>query len=376
MSRDVDGSNKAQTMTWPQIGSDIIAVDNTLTEHPLLAVLCNDERDSDLWGPNFNLVSEGLDMSIMTLNDTWDEDILSSLKQHGGSWTSNHVCVLSITEGKHTGCRAVGVGSNVKKRKKAARLAMVATLAILDGGEVISVLQHFVARAKIAILLGNDLPTGSPPFAKDPCPATPPATKNETTVNDSVEDTDGGPILASDRPHTMIDPSAPRECLEDPFSELRVWTEAENGHPAVLWPYCAKCRCWTDLNHHRSKHHQRALASVHPDKIPPESRQKANAKQSDTIMSSPPMNTPSMVQVNTNTSIGLAAAAAAAAAHAADAKTTAAATTVASSSPTDAKAPATINEFLSSAGQQTTASIDGIRNKPSHAGGSTRRRGR
>lgn len=300
MSRAVDGSDNGQTTAWPQIGSDIVAIGGTSETKPLLVVLCDSEQDSDLWGANFNLVSEELDMNIMTLNDTWDEDILSSLKQHGGRWASNHVCVLEITKGKQMGCRAVGVGSNVKKRKKAARLAMAATLAILKDGEVISEFQHFVAQARLALSVGNDIPSAPPLVAKDPYPARLPA-KFETAANDSVEDKKGGEADG------VPDPTAPTECLEDPFTELRVWTEAENGQPAVMWPYCTKCRCWTDVNHHRSKHHQKALAKVHLGTAPPEDCKKVNAKPSHTIANTPPVNTEAQVNSKKSTNYAIAA---------------------------------------------------------------------
>ena len=64
-------------------------------------------------------------------------------------------------------------------------------------------------------------------------------------------------------------PRAPQACLDDPFTELRVWTESPGNRggsrPNVLWPYCTECTCWTDERHQVSKRHQRALAHWYPD---------------------------------------------------------------------------------------------------------------
>jgi len=185
---------------------------------------------------------------------------------------------------------------------------MAATLAILKGGGVISEMQHLVAQAGLALTLANGISPTSP-VAENPYPARPPA-KLETNAHDSVMDRKNtGSTMSANMHRTMVDPTAPKECLEDPFTELRVWSEAENGHPAVMWPYCTKCRCWTDLNHHRSKNHQKALATVHPGATPPEDCQKANAALSHTITNTQPVNAECVVQVNPNRSINYTAAA-------------------------------------------------------------------
>ena len=62
----------------------------------------------------------------------------------------------------------------------------------------------------------------------------------------------------------IIHPCAPQACLDDPFTELRVW-ESGGGRPDLLWPYCTGCSCWTDDRHQDSKRHQKALAHWYPD---------------------------------------------------------------------------------------------------------------
>ena len=56
-----------------------------------------------------------------------------------------------------------------------------------------------------------------------------------------------------------LDPYCPRECLEDPWAELRRW-EA-NG---FWWPYCTLCDAWSDTNHIASKTHKKRLRYYKP----------------------------------------------------------------------------------------------------------------
>ena len=67
----------------------------------------------------------------------------------------------------------------------------------------------------------------------------------------------------------MIHPRAPQVCLDDPFTELRVWTASPGtrggSRPNVLWPYCTEGACWTDERHQVNKRHQQALAHWYPD---------------------------------------------------------------------------------------------------------------
>jgi len=242
------------TMAWPKIGQDLVALHVATSRRPLLAVLCCNEGDTDLWGANARAVSAGLGMTSIDYqqDDTWDMEIWSLLQSHGGDW-ADAFCVATITDGKNAGCRAIGVGSNVKKRRKAVRLAMAVTLRIFEGDDVVEELQHVVVQAKqalaavaLAAVESNQLvaaPREEEAIAEASCPAML-VTK---------------PAISAGRDVT-VDPSAPRECLEDPFTELRVWIEAQNGEPAVLWPYCTHCNCWTEKSHHFGKYHQKALA--------------------------------------------------------------------------------------------------------------------
>jgi len=247
---------------WPQIGRDIVAVRYNSTQL-LLAVLCDDEHNTNQSSVIFPLVHDKVDMGIMKMEDTWDEDIRMSLTQNGGGWEGNHACILEVTAGEHRGCRTVGVGSNIKKRNKAARLAMFAMLVILERGEVAPELQHFVVQASFVLSGGNNFPSGPVPSPVDTIPCPPPMhhAQLEAPVYSPPESgkASGG----------VINLTVPRECMDDPFTELRVWEEAADGRPAQLWPYCKNCKCWTDANHHWGNKHQNALANRHDYEVRP-----------------------------------------------------------------------------------------------------------
>jgi len=201
--------------------------------------------------------------------------------------------VGTITEGKMAGCRAVGAGSNVKKRGKAVRLAMAVTLQIFEGALVVQELQHVVVQARLALAVvgGNQL------VAAPGEPAAIPEATRPAGVAVAVG-------LASARPDGKVDPSAPRECLEDPFTELRVWTEAQNGEPAVLWPYCTICNCWSGASHQNGKHHRRALANSSASQTTPShecasvDKRDPGAQPSRIEETVPPMDTEVIVEGN------------------------------------------------------------------------------
>lgn len=130
--------------------------------------------------------------------------------------------MATITDGKSAGCRAVGVGGNVKKLRKAVRLAMAVTLQIFEGAAVVQELQHVVVQARLALALAgsNQLlaaPGEAVAIPEASCPATV-VTKSSATVNNSVDVKSIVVVApASGKPNGRVDPSAPRERLEDPI---------------------------------------------------------------------------------------------------------------------------------------------------------------
>merc|ERR1740129_346793 len=70
------------------------------------------------------------------------------------------------------------------------------------------------------------------------------------------------PQVMSLVPLPAADPRAPRECLEDPWCELRPWSA--NDPVPCMWPFCTLCDCWSDLAHLRSKKHTSRTAYHRP----------------------------------------------------------------------------------------------------------------
>jgi len=175
------------------------------------------------------------------------------------------------------------------------------TLQIFEGAVVIPEMQHIVVQAKLAFTVAGSSQFAPQPAAVPPaaCPAAP-ATKPAGAASRPV----AARLAASGRPDGRLDPSAPRECLEDPFTELRVWTEAQDGIPAELWPYCTQCDCWTDLAHHHGKKHRASLANCDPSQAAP-SYELVAVEQHDTSAQPaqieeviPPMDTEVIVEGN------------------------------------------------------------------------------
>lgn len=255
-------------MAWPQIGRDLLAVRVAKSEQAILAVMCYNEADTDIWN-----IASRVDTTSMTRDDNyWDQELQSSVHP---DWADTPMCLVNMA-----GCYAIGAGSNVKKRNKAVRVALAVTLQIFERAEMVEELQKVVVQAKLALaLVGRNPPAAGPPAAgpreaavilnasSPPTHVMSPA----AAVNGHMDFCKPVMSPASARPAGKLDTSAPRECLEDPYTELRVWIEAYDGEPAVLWPYCTYCNCWTDTSHHNGKKHQKALENYDPGQSKPTS---------------------------------------------------------------------------------------------------------
>ena len=85
-------------------------------------------------------------------DDTSENSSLSTaINTVGEGWKDELFTVLSVTEGPDTGIRAVGVGSNVKKRTRAAKVALALSLELRERRGVSVELDHAVEDAACAI---------------------------------------------------------------------------------------------------------------------------------------------------------------------------------------------------------------------------------
>jgi len=56
-----------------------------------------------------------------------DQALWTALRAGAGPWASKPACLVTVGNGRHAGLRAVGVGSNQKKRERAVSLALAVT---------------------------------------------------------------------------------------------------------------------------------------------------------------------------------------------------------------------------------------------------------
>jgi len=136
---------------WPQLGTDIVALCpwGADGETPVIAVHCRSLDDSDL----FSTMTPVVQMTGVDTDDSGtDEAVTEALKLIGGAWSQDCFCILSVREGiKSAGIVAVGLGSNVKKRTRASRLALAVSLSIREGWQFGQELEPVVRQAGAAI---------------------------------------------------------------------------------------------------------------------------------------------------------------------------------------------------------------------------------
>lgn len=66
--------------------------------------------------------------------DNDDKTLYSALSKIGGPWASYPTLIFTTASGRHAGLRAVGLGSNLKKRRRGAQLALAVTALLHDEG--------------------------------------------------------------------------------------------------------------------------------------------------------------------------------------------------------------------------------------------------
>mmetsp|Transcript_105154 Transcript_105154/g.209029 ORF Transcript_105154/g.209029 Transcript_105154/m.209029 type:complete len:212 (+) Transcript_105154:113-748(+) len=112
---------------------DLTVLRLDFSQEYLVAVLCEQFEASELYSSKANLVLQLLPEHI-TMDDTSEDgEIGKALQTRGGAWADAFFTVLSCRTDFGSGVlRAVGVGNNVKKRKRAGRVA-IATGILLFG---------------------------------------------------------------------------------------------------------------------------------------------------------------------------------------------------------------------------------------------------
>lgn len=253
---------------WPRVGDEIVALQvGPRIEDRVLAVLCESLDESPLFAVHASNVMEAIPAST-ALDDTYaDKAVGRTLQSLGGGWATHCFSVLSVCEGPAVGTYAVGVGSNVKKRTRAARVALVATLAIREQWAVSTWLAPLVSQAEAALSAVSECEEVPKPAVAVPqppllCLRSDEELSQATSKTEETPSTSVGSQTCQEATTPrfcsqvgQIDPNAPRACVEDPHSELRSWP----GSPEYLWPWCRLCNCWNDMSHLKGRRHQRAI---------------------------------------------------------------------------------------------------------------------
>jgi len=136
-------------MQWPCVGEDLVALTIGGSDDKLIAVLCESLDASPLF--RSNVVMEALPEKVSTDDSNGDPSVQTALIAHGGTWATECFCIMSVTDGAVAGTRAVGVGSNVKKRTRAGRAALAVALEIQERWGVVPELAIVVSRAEQAL---------------------------------------------------------------------------------------------------------------------------------------------------------------------------------------------------------------------------------
>uniref|UniRef100_A0A7S1FJV6 Uncharacterized protein n=1 Tax=Noctiluca scintillans TaxID=2966 RepID=A0A7S1FJV6_NOCSC len=118
----------AEVRTDQQPDACVVVVHRGAREEHLLCVMCDDPTAGLLRSAKTRAAQvAGLGSSGLHEIDGADEALSVALKNMTGRWTSTPFMVVTVPEGRHAGVRAVGVGSNLKKRRRAANLALAVT---------------------------------------------------------------------------------------------------------------------------------------------------------------------------------------------------------------------------------------------------------
>lgn len=114
------------------LGSDPPMLIVPWEEHWAVCVLC-DDHVRGLFTHSWNLVCNVLGTSTFDEDGIPDQsELYPRLQQEGPGWTGHHVERIVAIGGARPGLAALGVGSNMKKRQRAARLALAATALCLS----------------------------------------------------------------------------------------------------------------------------------------------------------------------------------------------------------------------------------------------------
>lgn len=113
-----------------ELDARVLIVDRGERLERLFAVRCDNPRDN-VFGKAGALATQVLCVGGDALEevDTDDRELADALQYEDGPWVDEPYLLIAATAGPFAGLRAVGVGSNLRKRRRAAQVALAATAA-------------------------------------------------------------------------------------------------------------------------------------------------------------------------------------------------------------------------------------------------------
>eukprot|EP00933_Yihiella_yeosuensis_P042284 TRINITY_DN36842_c0_g1_i2.p1 TRINITY_DN36842_c0_g1~~TRINITY_DN36842_c0_g1_i2.p1 ORF type:complete len:326 (+),score=62.44 TRINITY_DN36842_c0_g1_i2:88-1065(+) len=119
-------------LKWSAGGSAcVLTLGRGCRNERLLCIRC-DEPTAGLFRTSVGLATGTLQVSGADLQESEVDDVVArALAARGGEWASSFI-LITATDGRFAGLRAIGIGSNKQKRRRAANLALAATAAYFD----------------------------------------------------------------------------------------------------------------------------------------------------------------------------------------------------------------------------------------------------
>lgn len=181
----------------------------------------------------------------------------------GLRWNDTIPRVLQVLTGPLAGRTAFGLGSNMKKRVRSCRIALVVAI-LLDHPERS---REAAAGAPFSMPMLEEMVSVAHRLREDgaqamPRPSNHQGSSTQASASEPTHHSTEPPRAMADIPvaeYMKIAPGAPVECCMDPWAELRDFPPGTSK-----WPYCTLCSCWSDSAHIRSTKHLRRLQINEP----------------------------------------------------------------------------------------------------------------
>ena len=129
----------------------VVEVRRGVRKEKLLCVRCDNPKDAVCSGAGA-IVAQLLKIGGDSMHevDSNDHDLCEALEAKGAPWCEEPFLLVAAARGCFAGLRAVGVGSNLRKRRRAAQVSLVASAALAHGLDAAAAGPDFARLLKLA----------------------------------------------------------------------------------------------------------------------------------------------------------------------------------------------------------------------------------